>query len=170
MFTRHNGYRQTLIAYLCVGSPALTHITIAHALHPRNVAKGYQACCSPYASKQAEVSILQADDQEFMDWEHKTAIKRSEGTFFQNLYRIKKELPGAQAAAAVNTEVRPALLSCMLSLSHMPLSLCSALVGSAKSAHALACPQFVQVIKLLYKIVSSSMCHMSHVMTSAVFT
>ncbi len=52
------------------------------------------------------MSSLQADDQEFMDWEQKTAIKRSEGTFFQNLYRIKKELPGAQAAAAVNTEVR----------------------------------------------------------------
>lgn len=44
-----------------------------------------------------------------MDWEQKTAIKRSEGTFFQNLYRIKKELPGAQTAAAVNTEVRVAL-------------------------------------------------------------
>ncbi|KAL0030027.1 hypothetical protein WJX79_002119 [Trebouxia sp. C0005] len=49
---------------------------------------------------------LEADDQEFMDWEQKTAIKRSEGTFFQNLYRIKKELPGAQAAAAVNTEMQ----------------------------------------------------------------
>ncbi|DBA94104.1 TPA: hypothetical protein ACH3X1_001746 [Trebouxia sp. C0004] len=49
---------------------------------------------------------LEADDQEFMDWEQKTAIKRNEGTFFQNLYRIKKELPGAQTAAAVNTEMQ----------------------------------------------------------------
>ena len=47
----------------------------------------------------------QADDQEFVDWEQRTAIKRSEGTFFQNLYRIKKELPGADTAAAVKTEV-----------------------------------------------------------------
>lgn len=74
-----------------------------------------------------------------MDWEHKTAIKRSEGTFFQNLYRIKKELPGAQAAAAVNTEVRTALLISMLSL-----SLCSALVSSAKHAHALFCQKSMQ--------------------------
>ena len=40
-----------------------------------------------------------------MDWEQRTAIKRSEGTFFQNLYRIKKELPGAKQAAVVKTEV-----------------------------------------------------------------
>lgn len=51
---------------------------------------------------------MQADDQEFMDWEQRTAIKRSEGTFFQNLYRIKKELPGSQEDAAVKTEVRNA--------------------------------------------------------------
>ena len=50
---------------------------------------------------------LQADDQEFVDWEQRTAIKRSEGTFFQNLYRIKKELPGSETAAAVKTEVVP---------------------------------------------------------------
>ena len=50
----------------------------------------------------------QADDQEFMDWEQRTAIKRSEGTFFQNLYRIKKELPGSKEDAAVKTEVRSA--------------------------------------------------------------
>lgn len=40
-----------------------------------------------------------------MDWEQKTAIKRSEHTFFQNLYRIKQDLPGAKASLAVNTEV-----------------------------------------------------------------
>lgn len=40
-----------------------------------------------------------------MDWEQKTAIKRSEHTFFQNLYRIKQELPGAKASTAINTEV-----------------------------------------------------------------
>lgn len=40
-----------------------------------------------------------------MDWEQRTAIKRSEGTFFQNLYRIKKELPGSHEDAAVKTEV-----------------------------------------------------------------
>lgn len=44
-----------------------------------------------------------------MDWEQRTAIKRSEGTFFQNLYRIKKELPGAEKAAVVKTEVRGVL-------------------------------------------------------------
>ena len=49
--------------------------------------------------------VLQADDQEFMDWEQRTAIKRSEGTFFQNLYRIKEELPGSKEAAAVKIEV-----------------------------------------------------------------
>ena len=40
-----------------------------------------------------------------MDWEQRTAIKRSEGTFFQNLYRIKKEHPGTKEAAAVQSEV-----------------------------------------------------------------
>ncbi len=50
-----------------------------------------------------------------MDWEQKTAIKRSEGTFFQNLYRIKKELPGAPAAAAVSTEVSVAFLMSIMS-------------------------------------------------------
>ena len=40
-----------------------------------------------------------------MDWEEKTAIKRSEGTFFQGLYRVKKKLPNAKASAAINTEV-----------------------------------------------------------------
>lgn len=50
-------------------------------------------------------AFLQADDQEFVDWEQRTAIKRSEGTFFQNLYRIKKELPGSDTAAAVKSEV-----------------------------------------------------------------
>ncbi len=55
-----------------------------------------------------------------MDWEQKTAIKRSEGTFFQNLYRIKKELPGAQTAAAVNTEVSVAFL---VGIWHMSLHL-----------------------------------------------
>lgn len=79
-----------------------------------------------------------------MDWEHKTAIKRSEGTFFQNLYRIKKELPGAQAAAAVNTEVRTSLFF-VLSLFQVSLSLCSALVSSAPVAHALLCQKSVQL-------------------------
>ncbi|KAL3151568.1 hypothetical protein ABBQ38_012564 [Trebouxia sp. C0009 RCD-2024] len=49
---------------------------------------------------------LEADDQEFVDWEQRTAIKRSEGTFFQNLYRIKKELPRSETAAAVKTEMQ----------------------------------------------------------------
>ena len=40
-----------------------------------------------------------------MDWEEKTAIKRSEGTFFQGLYRVKKQLPNAKTSAAINTEV-----------------------------------------------------------------
>lgn len=55
--------------------------------------------------QQTGTTILQADDQEFMDWEQRTAIKRSEGTFFQNLYRIKKELPGSKEDAVVKNEV-----------------------------------------------------------------
>lgn len=50
-----------------------------------------------------------------MDWEQRTAIKRSEGTFFQNLYRIKKELPKSETAAAVKTEV-----GCCKSCHHRP--------------------------------------------------
>ena len=80
-------------------------------MYPLVVANTVLLCQAPF---------LQADDQEFMDWEQKTAIKRSEGTFFQNLYRIKKELPGAQTAAAVNTEVRIAfLMSIMSSLAYV---------------------------------------------------
>ena len=76
--------------------------------------------------------FLQADDQEFMDWEQKTAIKRSEGTFFKNLYRIKKELPGAQTAAAVNTEVRIAfLMSIMSSLAYV-IAPSTALISSSQ--------------------------------------
>lgn len=75
----------------------------------------YQARQREHNARLAEVqqalessggAVLQADDQEFMDWEQRTAIKRSEGTFFQNLYRIKKELPGSNEDAAVETEVR----------------------------------------------------------------
>ena len=60
---------------------------------------------------------MQADDQEFMDWEQKTAIKRSEGTFFKNLYIIKKQLPGAPAAAAINTEVWTNLCNALMLVS-----------------------------------------------------
>ena len=73
--------------------------------------------------------FLQADDQEFMDWEQKTAIKRSEGTFFQNLYRIKKELPGAQAAAAVNTEVSVAFFMSIMSSSAYVIAPSTALIS-----------------------------------------
>ena len=37
--------------------------------------------------------MLQAEDKEFMEWEDKMAIKRSQGHFFQSLYRIKRQLP-----------------------------------------------------------------------------
>lgn len=58
-----------------------------------------------FGKTSAHLHTVQADDREFMDWEQKTAIKRSEHTFFQNLYRIKQDLPGAKASTAVNTEV-----------------------------------------------------------------
>ena len=84
------------------------------AIEPRGASTGGCNAIQSWFAKQI-APFLQADDQEFMDWEQKTAIKRSEGTFFQNLYRIKKELPGAQAAAAVNTEVRIAFLMSIMS-------------------------------------------------------
>ncbi len=79
-----------------------------------------------------------------MDWEQKTAIKRSEGTFFKNLYRIKKELPGAQASAAINTEVHtnpcmsPTSFCCCLHRTVCPVLYVQAMFVSAWCIHPVA--------------------------------
>ena len=51
--------------------------------------------------------MLQAEDKEFMEWEDKMAIKRSQGHFFQSLYRIKRQLPSGDKSDSPPAQVGP---------------------------------------------------------------